>query len=111
METSVISGSPISISFSVSGYPSVLTDRISWSFNSSENYNRVEITQATDDRYTFSADQLTLTIDASTLQDDGVYTVMASNPVGTGSSSITLRVGGEPLINKHTLPLFNAYCF
>ena len=97
-ESTTISGRTVSISFSIYGYPSVLTDAVSWRFTSSQTgSNGMDISQATDDRYTFSPDRLTLTISNSNLQDDGMYTLMAGNPVGNQSSSVTLRVVGEGL--------------
>ena len=53
------------------------------------------ITEATDPRYFFSQDKLSLTIVGVELMDDGAYTLEAVNRHGNDSASIQMIVFGK----------------
>lgn len=85
----------IAMTFNVSrDLPSVEVENIRWYFTQQGTNIRKEITQ-TDPRYTFTSDRLTLTITQLSLNDSGVYSVNATNIVGTGTANVVLDVQSE----------------
>ena len=73
--------------------PLVTPSGIRWSFQRSDG-TTIELTPDTDTRYTFSSDMLSLTIEAISLEDEGSYTLTATNSGGTNSATIQLDVQG-----------------
>ncbi len=73
--------------FSITG--SDVEREITWTFKNTT------LTEATDSRYMFSDDLLTLTITGVEPRDGGVYTFTAINPAGTDSATVQLTVLGE----------------
>ena len=71
--------------------PAVQTNDIRWFFQRTGDSEQTNISPD-NAHYNFTTDQLTLTIFNLSQADDGVYTVEASNIVGTGSDNITLDV-------------------
>ncbi len=51
-----------------------------------------------DDRYNFSDDLLSLTIDSLERNDTGLYSIIAINPAGISTNSLSLHVGSNNYI-------------
>ena len=76
-----------------------LVDNIRWFRYTQRDSNRLEILE--EERYMFSEDRLTLTIQSLNLSDSGIYTMEASNIVGTGNASVTLDVQSKYTLCTH----------
>ena len=74
--------------------PEVDIANIRWTITSSTDNSIEDITTSTDDRLIFSMDLLTLTIVNITNDDEGVYTLIATNPAGRMSAIVNLSVEG-----------------
>lgn len=82
-----VKGHAISLSFSVIGdEPSILPSAVRWYLD-----DTVEVTED-DERISFSSDRFSLTITNLSLSDEGIYTVNATNIIGTGSAEVFLDV-------------------
>ena len=85
-----IAGRGVNLTFSITGdYPPVSPSNITWEFNDAT------INEESDTRYTFSANQLSLTISNVSLMDRGSYKLTANNRAGVNSASVILSVNGE----------------
>ena len=83
------------LSFTVSNdIPEVTSDGLEWYFTPVGG-SRQPITSASDSRYTFTADLLSLTINPLVVADEGNYTLEATNVAGTDSADIFLDVEGN----------------
>lgn len=92
--TTAIAGRSVTITFFISeDYPPVLASAITWQFTNSSG--TTSISTAVDSRYTFSVDQLSLTISNISLTDEGSYKLLASNHAGNNSASAMLTVYSE----------------
>ncbi len=69
--------------------PPVTLEDIQWS------YGELVLSESNYSRITFSPDRLTLTIADINYEDEGTYTLSASNLLGSGSASIFLDVQGD----------------
>ena len=75
--------------------PPVTVNETSWQFTSSVGSSTAQnITSASNVRYDFSDDMLSLTIGALTAMDEGSYTLEATTIAGSDSATITLDVQG-----------------
>ena len=84
-------GFNITISFSISAAPLVTPSDIEWRFRDNSN----EATQIMPTaRYTFSEDKLSLTIYNIHEEDEGQFTLTATNDLGQDQASIQLVVDG-----------------
>ena len=78
----------ITLNFSIEAdSPPVLLEDIQWS------YDGVEL-QEDGEHVLFSVDRLAVTITNLSLSDEGVYSLMATNPAGSDSATITVDVQG-----------------
>ncbi len=97
----VVSPGDITLAFSING-SNVLPANITWVFD------ETTITDASDSRYSFSEDSLSLTIFGVLPKDEGVYVLTATNPGGSDSAFITLTVQGEcTTYTSHSCIAFN----
>ena len=82
------------LSFTVSNdIPEVTLDGLQWYF-APVGGSPQSITSASDSRYTFTTDLLSLTINPLVVADEGNYTLEATNAAGTGSTNIFLEIQG-----------------
>ena len=72
--------------------PSVKPSNVIWKFRSDSS--QLTITLSTGSRYSFSDDRLSLTITDLTHDDQGQYTITATNEAGTDQYFITLDIEG-----------------
>ena len=79
--------------------PEVLVDSIRWSFVGSESVTSEDITTPSDSRLIVSINRLTLTIYNITNEDEGSYTLTASNSAGISTDTITFSVEGITLMS------------
>ena len=80
----------ITLSFEVNDdIPPVELTSSDWRVTNSEGSHTLA---PEDERFTFSLDFTSLTIDDVHVYDEGVYTLTASNEAGSGSASITVDV-------------------
>ena len=92
-----VKGRNITFSFSITGdEPRIAPEDIKWFFMSKE------IVAST--KFMISNNKLTLTITNLTLDDEGNYTINATNIIGTGTSSLFLDVEGMMLL-KIIIPM------
>ena len=82
------------LSFNVTNdIPAVVLSSGSWTVVYADQEDEVSHTLASeDDRFTFSEDFRSLTINPVVLSDEGTYTLTATNEAGTDSASIMLDV-------------------
>ncbi len=71
--------------------PPVVSKHIHWSFTRA-GHEAMDIAGSV--RQTFSLDKLTLTISDLNTGDEGTYTILASNQVGSSSATVFLDVQG-----------------
>ena len=72
--------------------PFVVPENITWTFDGTQGS---QIITLNDDKYTFSEDRLSLTIDDLKFEDDGNYIFTAVNRNGKDSTTLRLVVDGE----------------
>ena len=81
-----VEGRSITLNFTVMGdEPRVLPNSVRWYLN-----GMAEVME--DERLRFSPDRLSLNITNLSRSDEGIYTVNATNIVGTGSAEVFLDV-------------------
>ena len=73
-------------------FPSVKPSNVIWKFRSDSS--QLTMTLSTGSRYSFSNDRLSLTITDLTHDDQGQYTITATNEAGTDQYFITLDIEG-----------------
>ena len=87
----------ITLHFSIEdASPPVLLEDIQWS------YDRAEL-QEDGEHVLFSVDKLAVTITNLSLSDEGVYSLMATNPAGSDSATITMDV--QSMSDYHRLQI------
>ena len=84
-----VNGSSITLIFTITeDNPPVVLDEIQWLFNGT--------VLSAGNRVSFSMDRRSVTItQLQVLLDEGIYTLIATNPAGTTSASIFLNVQGK----------------
>ena len=83
-------GSSVTLRFRVAdASPDVLPERTFWSFQDSPLSSNLS------DRFVYSVDRRSLTINNLTHEDEGNYSVMVSNEAGTDSREINLHIEGK----------------
>ena len=83
--------------------PEVLLDNIRWTFTNTSG-STVDITNVTTSgRHMLTSDSLQLTITNISMEDEGNYTLTASNPAGVNSGTIVLSVEGNSSIRFHII--------
>ena len=88
-------GRSVTLQFSISDdLPPVTSNEILWQFTSVRSSTVQNITSASNTRYDFSDNMLSLTIGALTTMDEGSYTLEASTIAGSNSATIFLVVQG-----------------
>ena len=87
----------INLSFAIdNAVPDVVPAGISWILRRSmDNTIVVHISEQSSSRYTLSSDRRSLMISNLTLDDDGQYTITATNIFGSDNYTIRLSVEGE----------------
>lgn len=86
-------GSLVTLRFQVEdASPDVLPERTFWSFQDTPLSSNLS------DRFVYSVDRRSLTINDLTHEDEGVYSVTVINEAGTDSSEITLQIEGKNYI-------------
>ena len=84
----------ITLHFSIKdASPPVLLEDIQWSYDGAE-------LREDEEHVLFSVDRLAVTITNLSLSDEGVYSLMATNPAGSDSATITMDVQG--VLDYHT---------
>ena len=86
----------VTIEFNIlRAFPSVLLDNIRWTFTNTSG-STVDITNLTmSERHTLTSDLLQLIIADITMDDEGNYTLTATNPAGVNSGTVFLSVEGN----------------
>ena len=88
-------GRSVTLQFSISDdLPPVTLNEILWQFTSVRSSTVQNITSASNTRYDFSDNMLSLTIGALTAMDEGSYALEASTIAGSNSATIILDVQG-----------------
>ena len=84
-------GFNVTISFSINAAPLVTPSDIEWIFQGSSNEVTELLPKA---RYSFSEDKLSLTIHNIREEDEGQFTLIATNILGQDQASVQLVVDG-----------------
>ncbi len=93
-----VTGSSVSLGFTVSmDQPPVVSKDIHWSFTRA-GHEATDIAGSV--RQTFSLDKLTLTISDLNTGDEGTYTILASNQVGSSSATVFLDIQGTHTVKN-----------
>jgi hypothetical protein len=91
-----VSPNPITLSFNVT--PPVPPENISWYFQNGPGQAQSTLNPGTDPFIELSVDRLSLHILVTTME--GIYTLYAVGPDGTGTGSIALDLRSEPAFLK-----------